>query len=193
MAEKKKMTVAEMLAAARKADSKSGGEAPPEAPAAETPAPAAEVPAGEAAEAKPAAKKPAPAKPAAGGRPSVAEMMAAARAEKSGAAKPAEKPAPAAKKEVAGEGIARREAGCQAGGERSRGQGGPQGAERDVDRQHSGCRSLQRAARSRLESRSGGQAGAGQARGARRERGPQASAAADAGQAGICQAEAASR
>jgi cytochrome b6-f complex iron-sulfur subunit len=100
MAEKKKMTVAEMLAAARKADSAAGaadappsqpaatgGEAtPPAEPVAETPA--AETPAAEA--------PPAKAKPAAGGaRMSVAEMMAAARAEKAkGAA-----PAPAAKKE----------------------------------------------------------------------------------------------
>jgi cytochrome b6-f complex iron-sulfur subunit len=101
MAEKKKMTVAEMLAAARKADSTAGGADAP-APQAAAPggeeaapaeAPLAETPAAEA----PAEKTPAKAKPAAAGgaRMSVAEMMAAARAEKQkGAA-----PAPAAKKE----------------------------------------------------------------------------------------------
>ena len=100
MAEKKKMTVAEMLAAARKADSKeAAGEgeekAPPATPPAEA-APAAEAPA----EAAPAAEKPAPkAKPSGGARPSVAEMMAAARAEKSKAAAPAPKAEPVAKKE----------------------------------------------------------------------------------------------
>jgi cytochrome b6-f complex iron-sulfur subunit len=113
MAEKKKMSVAEILAAARRAD---GG-----APGAETaaapnkPAPAAKpvaeanAAAEEPAEAKPAAaaKKPAAAKAAGGGRPSVADILAAARANKAAgggeepkqpaAAKPAgDKPKPAA-------------------------------------------------------------------------------------------------
>ncbi len=82
MADKKKMSVAEILAAARKADA--GGEA-----AASEPPPEAAAPAEAASEApasKPAAK---PAAKSGGARPSVAEMMAAARAEKSGAAKPA--------------------------------------------------------------------------------------------------------
>jgi cytochrome b6-f complex iron-sulfur subunit len=110
MAEKKKMTVAEMLAAARKADNKT---APAESaaevsPAAETATPASEpvtssaadLPAADApaAPVKPAAK---PAAAGAGGRPSVADILAAARAKKaagSGAA-PAEA-APIAKKEV---------------------------------------------------------------------------------------------
>jgi cytochrome b6-f complex iron-sulfur subunit len=72
MADKSKMTVAEILAAARKVDGK-GGDAPAP-PAAESASPAAEPPA---APATPT-KKPA----AGGGRPSVAEMMAMARAEK---------------------------------------------------------------------------------------------------------------
>jgi cytochrome b6-f complex iron-sulfur subunit len=108
MAEKK-LSVAEMLAAARRADSGQQAEAktaaePPATPEVATPAseqPAAGLPAP--AE-KPAAKP--KAAPAAGGRPSVADMLAAARADKSGAApaatpppkpaaaRPAEKPAP---------------------------------------------------------------------------------------------------
>ncbi len=98
MAEKK-LTVAEMLAAARKADAKGG--------AAETPSP--DTPAEE----KAAAPKPAPAAkaPAASGgaRPSVAEMMAMARGGGAAPAAPKDKPAPKpaaakaapAKKEVA--------------------------------------------------------------------------------------------
>jgi cytochrome b6-f complex iron-sulfur subunit len=108
MAEKKKMSVAEILAAARKADSKSG-----DAPASEPAPPAAEAEAApaETAEAaaapEPTAAKPAPAKPAgapvakpgAAGRPSVSDILAAARAAKAGgeAAPAAKKPAPAAK------------------------------------------------------------------------------------------------
>lgn len=83
----KKLTVAEMLAAARKADAK-GGETPPAEAAAEGPA----------APAKPAVPA---AKPAAGGtRPSVAEMMAMARGGGATPAAPKEKPAakPAAAK-----------------------------------------------------------------------------------------------
>jgi cytochrome b6-f complex iron-sulfur subunit len=97
MADKKK-SVADILAAARKADSKGdAAETPPADAAPEEAAPEA-----------PAAKPSAPAakKPAAGGaRPSVAEMMAMARGEKAAGAapaapkeKPAAKPAPAAAK-----------------------------------------------------------------------------------------------
>jgi cytochrome b6-f complex iron-sulfur subunit len=96
MAEKK-LTVAEILAAARKADATEGAADAPKAEAAAEPAPpAVEKPA------VPPAKKPAA---SGGARLSVAEMMAAARAEKSGGAaapaapkeKPAAKPAAAAK------------------------------------------------------------------------------------------------
>jgi cytochrome b6-f complex iron-sulfur subunit len=98
MADKKKMSVADMLAAARNADA--GGAAPEETPA--TPAPAAEAAAG-AAPPEPAgeAKSIKPAIGAGGGRPSVAEMMAMARGGGGGSApakKPAEKPAAAAPK-----------------------------------------------------------------------------------------------
>lgn len=94
--EKKRPSVAEILAKAR-------AEKAGQAPATES-APPASPPAGEgtAAEtpatptAKPGAAKPAAAKPAsAGGRPSVAEMLAMARAQKAG-----EAPAPAAKAPV---------------------------------------------------------------------------------------------
>lgn len=109
MAEKKKMSVAEILAAARKKDGKGG--APAEAAAeqpAESAAPiesAAEEPAAAEAPAEPAAKpaKPKPAAAGAGGRPNVADILAAARANK-GAAAPAPKPAapkPAAPKAAA--------------------------------------------------------------------------------------------
>jgi len=103
MAEKKKMSVAGILAAAR---GQGGGRPADAAPAAEateeTPEPAAVKESS-----KPAAPKPAAAKASAGGRPSVADILAAARAKKSepagesAAAKPkpvaAEKPKPAAK------------------------------------------------------------------------------------------------
>jgi cytochrome b6-f complex iron-sulfur subunit len=103
MAEKKKMSVAEILAAAR---AEKGGAAP--APAAEEPQSEAVSDAPASAEAsaapaeKPAAKKPAAAKTAAGGRPSVADILAMARQKGGGeeaapAAKPAAKPAAAAK------------------------------------------------------------------------------------------------
>jgi cytochrome b6-f complex iron-sulfur subunit len=85
MADKKK-SVADILAAARKADSKGGAETPPADAAPEEAA--AEAPA------KPAA--PPAKKPVGGAKLSVAEMLAAARAEKSGGAAPAapkEKPA----------------------------------------------------------------------------------------------------
>jgi cytochrome b6-f complex iron-sulfur subunit len=95
----KKMSVAEILAAARKADAQGGaGETPPaEAAPKET---AAEKP--KAAAATPSA--PASTKPGAGGRPSVAEMLAMARGEKQAgagaapAAKPQAAPKPAAAK-----------------------------------------------------------------------------------------------
>ena len=99
MAEKKKMSVAEILAAAR---AQGGGAAQPASPKTE---PAAEPEAASSSEAtakaKPAPKTPA-AKPAGGGRPSVADILAAARAKKSadgetaGDEKPAAKPKPAA-------------------------------------------------------------------------------------------------
>ena len=111
MADKKKMSVAEILAAARAKDG--GGAAQPAAldtqPATESEA-ASTAGAEIAAKAKPAAK-PAAAKTAGGARPSVADILAAARAKKAAdgdaagaetvAAKPkpaaAEKPKPAAK------------------------------------------------------------------------------------------------
>lgn len=100
MAEKK-LSVAEILAAARKAD-KGGAAESPEAAAPEASAPV-EKPAPAA---KPAAAAPAAKKPAGGARLSVAEMMAMARGEKAGGAatpaapkeKPAPKPAAAAAK-----------------------------------------------------------------------------------------------
>jgi cytochrome b6-f complex iron-sulfur subunit len=106
MADKKKMSVADMLAAARKADA---GEAAGDAPAPATSEGGAEdatAPEAAAPKAPAAAPKKAAASGAGGGRPSVADMLAAARAGGSGAApaakKPAEKPeapkpAPAAK------------------------------------------------------------------------------------------------
>lgn len=112
MAEKKKMSVAEILAAARKSDNKGAPSVPPEStPSAEVPAPAplesaapvstSPTPA-EVASASPegiVSSESAPAQPkpkaaASGSRPSVAEMMAMARAQKGGAPKAA---APAAK------------------------------------------------------------------------------------------------
>jgi cytochrome b6-f complex iron-sulfur subunit len=104
MAEKKKLSVAEILAAARKQDSggaaaeKSASEPTPEAAAQEAQPAAPEQP----------AAKPKPAAKPGGARMSVAEMMAAARAEKAAGAaapKPAAaatpKPAPAKKEPVA--------------------------------------------------------------------------------------------
>ena len=90
MAEKKKMSVAEILAAARAADGK--GEAAPAAPKA-----AAEAPAADESPAAAAAEKPKPAaKPAAAGaRPSVADILALARAKKEAGETPAAKPAAA--------------------------------------------------------------------------------------------------
>jgi cytochrome b6-f complex iron-sulfur subunit len=92
MAEKKKMSVAEILAAARASDGKGAAATPAASESAAEPA--AVEPA--AAPAKPAAK------PVAGGaRPSVSDILALARAKKAeggeAAAAPAPKPAPAAK------------------------------------------------------------------------------------------------
>jgi cytochrome b6-f complex iron-sulfur subunit len=107
MADKKKMSVAEMLAAARKAD---GGEASAQPAPPQSPPPAAEAiasaPAPAEAPATAAPAKPVP-KPGAAGRPSVADMLAMARANKGAAeaapaasaapkAAPAPKPKPAA-------------------------------------------------------------------------------------------------
>ncbi|TWU23571.1 QcrA and Rieske domain-containing protein [Bythopirellula polymerisocia] len=100
MAEKKKMSVAEMLAAARKAD---GGDGASSAEPAEAPPAEAAAEPTQAKSPEPKSGNPAPAKAADGGRMSVAEMLAAARGGGGGAAaaKPAEKkpaPKPAAEK-----------------------------------------------------------------------------------------------
>ena len=93
MAEKRKMSVAEILAAARAADGKGGGagsggpQSSAETAAGPSPEPSASAPV--AAAAAPAAN------PAAGGaRPSVADILAMARAKKAAADAPAAKPAP---------------------------------------------------------------------------------------------------
>jgi cytochrome b6-f complex iron-sulfur subunit len=87
MADKKKMSTAEILAAARKAGSPSGAKAddaadasPPEARASAAPAGEKDAPAAKASAAKPGATK-------SGERPSVSEMLAMARAGKGGGAK----------------------------------------------------------------------------------------------------------
>jgi cytochrome b6-f complex iron-sulfur subunit len=95
MADKSKMSVADILAAARKADAKAGDASSAPEEAAAPPEPVVDA----APEASSAAKPAAPKKAAAGGaRPSVAEMLAMARGEKQGGqaaapAKPKEKPA----------------------------------------------------------------------------------------------------
>jgi cytochrome b6-f complex iron-sulfur subunit len=99
MADKKKMSVADILAAARKGTAGSESQPTPASDAAPTPAAEAAPPVeSEASESAPAAEKAAPApkpKPAApGGKMSVADILAAARAKKSGE----EAPAPAAPK-----------------------------------------------------------------------------------------------
>ena len=94
MAEKKKMSVAEILAAARAADGKGA------AANAAAPEPVAEEPAAAGAPAEQPAAKPKPAAAGAGGRPSVADILAMARAKKEGGESAAAKPAapkPAAK------------------------------------------------------------------------------------------------
>ena len=90
MADKKKLSVAEILAAARKSDGKGGD-------AAAAPKAAAEPPAAEEPAVASAAEKPKPAaKTAAGGaRPSVADILAMARAKKEAGETPAAKPAAA--------------------------------------------------------------------------------------------------
>ena len=139
MADKKRMSVEEMLAAARKADG--GAAAPPnevkpaehesstaEAPVSDAPvsdAPVSDAPVSDApASDTPAAKAPAaspsgpakPAKSASGGRLSVAEMLAKARAEKSGGGSAAQQdaPAPAAAKTPAGKPTPKKEAAASA-------------------------------------------------------------------------------
>ncbi len=93
MADKKKLSVADILAAARKTD---GGDDSPkvEAAPAEKGPPADKPPAAKESAAKPAAAKPAA---ASGDRPSVSDILAAARGGKS-----AEKPAPVKKAAAAG-------------------------------------------------------------------------------------------
>ena len=100
MAEKKKMSVAEILAAAR---AEKGGAAPAKAEGAAAKEPVGESSAGVESAAPPPEKKPAATKAAGGARPSVSDILAMAR-QKGGAegtaaaAKPAApKPAPAAK------------------------------------------------------------------------------------------------
>jgi cytochrome b6-f complex iron-sulfur subunit len=103
MAEKKKMSVAEILAAARAKDGGGGSpSAPVSSPAVDSEPVAEQEPAApprpKPAAAKAAAAKPA-AKPAGGGRPSVSDILAAARANKTEAAPAAaaaDKPKPAA-------------------------------------------------------------------------------------------------
>src|SRR3972149_5976860 len=80
MVDKSKMTVAEMLAAARKQDSQGGAPADPAPPA--SAAESAEATAAPSAAATPPAAK----KPAAGGKPSVAAVLAMARAKKDASA-----------------------------------------------------------------------------------------------------------
>lgn len=97
MAEKKKMSVAEILAAARAEKgsapaAKGEDAAPPEA--------ASAAPVAAEAAAEPSAKKPAPAKAAGGGRPSVADILAMAR-QKGGGEPAAAAPKPAAAKPAA--------------------------------------------------------------------------------------------
>ena len=91
MADKKKMSVAEILAAARQTDG--GADAPAETPAEQPPA-------AEASQAEPASSQESSApqkiaKPGSPDRPSVADMLKMARAEGSGGGKPAAKPAAA--------------------------------------------------------------------------------------------------
>jgi len=105
MADKKKMSVAEMLAAARKSDGGQSDAPEPEQPVAETEAAAPEASEAAAPSAPAAQPKPVP-KLGSADRPSVAEMMAMARKGDAeggkAAAKPAaEKPKPAAKKQGA--------------------------------------------------------------------------------------------
>jgi cytochrome b6-f complex iron-sulfur subunit len=125
MADNKKMSVAEILAAARSADGKSGA-APKPAPAA-TSEPEAEAAAAPAPAAKAAAK---PAAKGDGSRPSVSDILAMARAKKAeGEAAPAPKPAaakPAAAEKPAAKSAAAKPAAAVA-------KGGPKtGVQRDT-------------------------------------------------------------
>jgi cytochrome b6-f complex iron-sulfur subunit len=95
MAEKKKMSVAEILAAARKLDNKSGDVAPQAPPSTPEPQPSEVVAEPEAAAPAPLPSSPSPSAKPPGGKLSTAEILAAARAGKA-AAKPAA-PQPAAK------------------------------------------------------------------------------------------------
>ena len=91
MAEKKKMSVADILAAARKADGQGGDGADAEPPAEE-----AQTPEASATESAAPSESSAPAKiakPGSPDRPSVADMLKMAREQKSGGEKPAAKPA----------------------------------------------------------------------------------------------------
>ena len=116
MVDKSKMTVAEMMAAARKADHQGGAPAEPKPPAAEAESTEAAAPALAAAASTPATKK-----PAAGGKPSTSDILAMARAKKaegeSAAPVPAAKaaPKPAAKPAAAKAAPARKEAAAAAG------------------------------------------------------------------------------
>ncbi len=117
MVDKSKMTVAEMLAAARKADNKGG--APAESAPAESASTASDGETSEAAPAPPAAAAStspttaAAKKPSGGGKPSVADILAMARAKKdetAAAAPAAAAPKPAAKPAAAKAAPAKKEA-----------------------------------------------------------------------------------
>ena len=84
MPDKSKMTMADILAAARKADAK--GDAPAKSDGESAPAESAEVQTAPAAAAAEKSSAPTPAKKPGGAKLSVAEMLAAARAEKQGRA-----------------------------------------------------------------------------------------------------------
>jgi len=102
MAEKKKMSVAEMLAAARKGAAGSDSQPTPASGDAASDEAARPQPASPAAESAAPAGKPAPKPAAAGGKMSVADILAAARAKKSADA-PAEEAKPAAAAKPAAE------------------------------------------------------------------------------------------
>lgn len=103
MADKKKMSVAEILAAARKSDGGDAGGGSEDTEPANADAPSQEVveSAPEESAAPEASAKPKAATGASGGRPSVAEMLAMARGEKAGGGEKKAAPKPAAKKAAA--------------------------------------------------------------------------------------------
>ena len=103
MADKKKMSVAEILAAARKTDGgdAGGGTEGTEPANADTNSQEVVETTAEESAAPEAAAKPKPATSASGGRPSVAEMLAMARGEKAGGGEKKAAPKPAAKKAAA--------------------------------------------------------------------------------------------